>query len=43
MVGALFQFAHKHFPEREIFVRVREDNSASRRVVEKNGAVFTQI
>ena len=43
MVGALFQLAHKHFPEREIFVRVREDNSASRRVAEKNGAVFIKM
>lgn len=43
MVGALFQLAHKHFQEREIFVRVREDNSASRRVAEKNGAVFIKM
>ena len=43
MVGALFQLAHKHFPEREIFVRVRQDNSASRRVAEKNGAVFIKM
>lgn len=43
VVGALFQLAHKHFPEREIFVRVRQDNSASRRVAEKNGAVFLKL
>lgn len=43
MVGALFQLAHKLFPEREIFVRVRQDNSASRRVAEKNGAVFLKL
>lgn len=40
MVGALFKLAHNHFPEREIFVRIRQENAASRRVAEKNGAVF---
>ena len=34
---------HMYFPDREIFVRIRQDNSASRRVAEKNGAVFVKM
>ena len=43
MVGALFKLAHMYFPDREVFVRIRQDNSASRRVAEKNGAVFVKM
>ncbi len=43
MAGAIFEFAHKHFPGREIIVRIREDNAASWRVAEKNGAEFVRM
>ena len=43
MVGALFELAHKHFPDRDIFVRIRDDNPASCRVSEKNGAKFLRL
>ena len=43
MVGALFKAAHKLFPEREIYVRIRKENAASRRVAEKNGAEFIRL
>ncbi len=35
---ALIQLAHELFPSKEILIRIRQENLASRRVAEKNGA-----
>ena len=40
MVRSLVALAHSVFPEREVFIRVRKDNTASCRVAEKCGGVF---
>ncbi len=38
VVKALIQLAHELFPDKEILIRIRQENIASRRVAEKNGA-----
>lgn len=37
IVAALIEIAHATFPEREIYIKVRENNMSSRRVAEKCG------
>ena len=40
IVAVLIEIAHNTFPEREMFIIVRENNMASRRVAEKCGGVL---
>lgn len=40
IVSVLIEIAHATFPEREMFIKVRENNRASRRVAEKCGGVL---
>ena len=43
MVHALIKLAHDKFPGREIMVKVRKDNIASRRIVEKCRGEFLRL
>jgi RimJ/RimL family protein N-acetyltransferase len=43
MVRAFIMLAHAHFPDREIIIKIREENMASRRVAEKCGATFVGL
>ncbi len=43
MAREFIRLAHNCFPEREIYARVRAENIASQRVLEKVGAVFVSM
>ncbi len=43
MVTALIKLGHEHFPEREILIKVRRENAASRHVAEKCGGILLRL